>query len=223
MKINGVGDYPKQYEFKEWSQIEMEKISREMQSLKDNIKKSRSHSGITEAEDTRFDLALRSAGGRIASIHKTRLLDECSVLTVLFGACHRRNPPEKVIEGSIKPGQCFCFHGKKGEFTIEMGCEAVLDGVTVEHIAKSMTPTNDISDAPKVFTLTGLKDLHDEKGFNFGTFEFDPTVKSKKSFTLPIKSEEKFKFIKVSVSDNHGNADLTCMYRIQLHGFVESC
>lgn len=223
IESKGIGDYPKQLEFKEWSQIEMEKVSREIQSLSDNVKLARTKSGIKEGEDTRFDLALYSAGGSIASVYNTRLLDECSVISLLIGACRRRHPPENVIKDAMNPGQCFCFQGNQGDFTIRMACEAVLNGVTIEHIPQSMTATNDISSAPKIFNLTGLKDVNDKHGFSFGTFEFEPTVESKKYFKIPKKSEEKFQLTKVSVSDNHGNADETCMYRIQLHGFVEKC
>lgn len=184
--------YTQQYEFKKMSDIEMDQIKREIQILADNVKKSKKHSGINEEELERYDLAFYSAGGRVSSVHNTNI-GQCSFVIKLLGFCNRAHPPEKALTSDISPDQCFCFHGNKGEFTIRLAYEARLDGITVEHISKSMTPTSDISSAPKSFSIIGMKEVHDKNGFNFGDFEFDPHVATKKVFTLPNESDEKFR------------------------------
>lgn len=210
-----------QIEFREWSDKQMELIQREIEKLHDNVKSVKIHKKFKDEGLTRYDLALASSGGRVASVHDTQLLDYCSPIRVLLGACHRRNPPEKVLQSSNEPGQCFCFKGSEGAFTIRMSYEAVLDGATLEHIPRSLSPTNDISSAPKKFRLTGMQKIDDEHGIDFGTFEFDPTVIPKQVYTLQNKSYEKIRYVRVDILENHGDESQTCLYRLQLHGFVE--
>lgn len=210
-------------EFQEWSDQQMKMIQRDIHLLKDNVKSVKFQNGIDNEELTRYDLALGSAGGRVVSVHETRLMDDCSPAKILLGACHRRNPPEKVIEASNNPGQCFCFKGTEGSFTIRLSCEALLEGATLEHIPRKLSPTSDLSSAPKKFKLTGYKKIDDAVGIEYGTFEFNPTDMHKRFYSMQKLSAEKVKYVKMTILENHGDETQTCIYRIQIHGFVEKC
>lgn len=180
--------------FIEWTESEKKEIEREIQRLKDYLKKSMTQYGINQEELNRFDLAQYNSGGRVVSVHNTKLMEDCSLITLFMGLCNRKNPPEKALQNDLSPGQCFCFQGQHGEFTIRLICEAMLNYVTIEHIPPSMSPINDISSAPKSFSLIGLNGVEDNEGFDFGSFEFDPKISNTKSFELPNKSKDKFRW-----------------------------
>lgn len=223
LQMKKIGNEQAHIEFKDWSDQQMLMVKGEIQKLRDNVKSVKLHSGIKDEELTRYDLALESSGGRVVSVHQTKLMNDCSPWKVLLGACHRRYPPEKAIQSSNEPGQCFCFKGTEGAFTIRMSCEAILDAVTLEHIPRNLSPTSEISSAPKKFELTGYKNIDDEKGIEYGTFEFDPKVMHKQVYSVSKSSIEKVKYVKMTVLENHGDKTQTCIYRLQLHGFVEKC
>lgn len=223
VKTRKVNDEKLYLEFKDWSDQQLNMIQREIKKLRDNVESAAIHSGVSDEKLTRYDLALESSGGRVVSFHKTQLVDDCSPIQLLLGGCHRRHPPEKAIQSSTEPGQCFCFKGEQGDFTIRLGCEAVVDAATLEHIPRRLSPTQDILSAPKKFKLTGFKRIDDEYGIEYGTFEFDPTHIHKQIYSIAKLSSEKVRYVKMSILENHGDKTQTCVYRIQLHGFVEKC
>lgn len=102
----------------------------------------------------RPDLALINSGGRVAGIGRnTKLFYSCNLLAKLLGCPGKRNGPERALEPSMHPGDCFCFCGVAATLYIRLIGAALVDSVTIEHISEEMSPTGDVSDAPRNFSV----------------------------------------------------------------------
>lgn len=102
----------------------------------------------------RPDLALINSGGRVVGIGKgTKLFYSCNLFWKLLGCPNKRNSPERALEPSMHPGDCFGFLGDKATLYIRLIGPAVVDSVTIEHIQKQISPTGDVSDAPRKFSV----------------------------------------------------------------------
>lgn len=53
----------------------------------------------------------------------------------------------------MAPGQCWAFKGSRGQATIKLLTPVRICGVTLEHISKSISPSGEISTAPKDFSI----------------------------------------------------------------------
>lgn len=103
----------------------------------------------------RVDLALENSGGRIAKIGaNTEMFYSCNLFWKLIGCPNKINGPEKLIQPQMHYGECFRFKGKEGSVTIRLVRGALLDAVTVEHLSKKMSPTGEVSAAPRKFSVS---------------------------------------------------------------------
>lgn len=103
----------------------------------------------------RPDLASKAAGGKIAGLGKdTELFYSCNVIMKLMNCPSKVNGPEKVIENSMQPGECFAFKGQKATLFIRLIGPAMIDALTVEHVPMKISPTGDVTEAPKIFNFT---------------------------------------------------------------------
>jgi Sad1 / UNC-like C-terminal len=100
----------------------------------------------------RVDLALESSGARIAGVgSKTELFYSCNSFWKLLGCPNRVNGPEKMIQPSMHPGECFKFKGKEATVFIRLNNKEILDAVTVEHTTKKI---DKVSSAPRIFSVS---------------------------------------------------------------------
>lgn len=173
----------------------------------------------------RPDYALESSGGRILSIGSTQLLSTPTnqlqaVMVYLFGYATAlpfiSNSPRYVIQPSIVPGECFAFVGR-GEITIRLVKPVFIDSVSVEHILAEISPTADISNAPKKFSVFGLADEYDSMPTHLGDFAYDIDA-HRPLQVFPIAHHSKFPIVQFQIQTNHGHANNTCVYRIRVHG-----
>lgn len=186
------------------------------------IRKSGTSKMKATAQKERYDFALETIGGRVVSIHDTKLMYTCSDFLLLIDKCTKVSPPEKAIQKAVYPGEAFCFQGNQGSITIKLACDVLIDSVTIEHVDRAMTPELDISDAPKIITVTGMNEKNDPNALVLGTLNFDPNVSYTQTFILGA-SRNKYRFLNLNLTENHGNPDQTCLYRIQVHGYSENC
>lgn len=101
------------------------------------------------------DLALSSIGGRIAGVDKkTTMFFACGMFWRALGCPNKVNGPEKMIEPSMHPGDCFRFKSKNATVFIRLAKDAVLDAVTIEHITKKLSHTGDVREAPRKFSVS---------------------------------------------------------------------
>lgn len=153
---------------------------KDMNSLKDFIKKTsekllKPNVGINELNEAsdragsrlqtlqnfyhdktgRPDLALGVSGGRIAGIgENTEPLYSCNAFWRILGCPNKISGPEKIIEKSMEPGECFRFKGQKATVFIRLVADAFLDSAAIEHITPQLSLTGDISSAPRVFNVS---------------------------------------------------------------------
>lgn len=103
----------------------------------------------------RADLALSSIGGRIAGIGPdTQPFYSCNFIWRSLGCPNKVNGPEKIIDPSMQPGDCFRFKSKNATVFIRLAHEAILDAVTIEHITQKISLTGDVSEAPRKFSVS---------------------------------------------------------------------
>ncbi|CRL00906.1 CLUMA_CG014156, isoform A [Clunio marinus] len=168
----------------------------------------------------RPDLALWNSGGRIAGLGMdTETFYSCSWFWKLAGCPNKINGPEKTIQESMKPGECFRFKGKVGKLFIRLINKAIVDGITVEHITKKISPTGDITCAPRKFLVAGLN-RQDEIPFMFGNFTFNANKTSIEMFFVNQRSSIPHKYVMFHFLDNNGDSEETCVYRLRIHGIL---
>lgn len=176
----------------------------------------------------RADFALESAGARIVSIGETKLLVNPSSNFMqnalnYFGLAHpliASNNPVNAIRPSMQPGHCFAFSGV-GEIVIQLARATTINAVSIDHILPEMSPDGSIRNAPKSFAVYGLRT--DAKSTHLGTFVYDiSNIYPIQSFVIDKSATEKFQFVRFKFLSNHGHPEHTCVYRVRVHGIVES-
>ncbi len=78
---------------------------------------------VYDADKTgKFDFALESAGGTIASIRCTETYDVSNAVYSVFGIPFwwERNSPRAILQPGANPGQCWAFKGSRGEVVIKL-------------------------------------------------------------------------------------------------------
>ena len=132
------------------------------------------------------------------------------------------SPPVTVLISDLSLGTCWPFHGTTGQVAIRLSRAIWIDGITIGHVSKSLA--YDIQTAPKEFELWGLDNRSQDKRGTLiltGTYSISGSTNYQEFSVLPQK-KQLFSEVVLKVKSNHGNADLTCVYRIQVHGEVGS-
>ncbi|KAK5640783.1 hypothetical protein RI129_009330 [Pyrocoelia pectoralis] len=170
---------------------------------------------------TRADFALESAGGTIVSVRDTEQYEPRSRSCTFFGLpiCPSSNGPRQIIQPSILPGECWAFKGSTGTAIIKLLGRVHIDGISLEHISKTISPTGLIDTAPNEFVIMGLEEEEDE-GDLLGSFTYDingPTLQIYQVFPV----DKSYPLIEFSVLSNHGHPLFTCVYRLRVHGTLD--
>lgn len=85
-----------------------------------------------------------------------------------------------------------------------------------------MSPSGDITSAPKTFTLWGLQDPDDHFGkHKFGSFEYKNGTNPVQTFPVQHPINKSYRIVEVTFHDNHGNVQYTCVYRVRIHGKMD--
>ncbi|CAG9864856.1 unnamed protein product [Phyllotreta striolata] len=113
---------------------------------------------IYSADKTgRTDYAMESLGGRIIStIPHTENVDFAKTF---FGItlCEGTNGPKAMLRPDMTPGHCWAFKGHSGGALIQLIGSVRIDAVALEHISERVSPSGEVSSAPKDFAVAGLK------------------------------------------------------------------
>lgn len=199
----------------------MEKVINEFAELKTILDSKKYLDTIGRA-----DYALESAGGKILSIGKTKLVTPCNKLWNFFtktifstDTSLATNSPRFVIQPSIFPGECFAFEGR-GEIIIKLVKLIFIDSVSIEHILPQMSPDRSITNAPYEFNVYGMQEPNDLQPTYFGKF-FYRIIEAQPLQVFYFENfvgENSYPIIRFEIISNHGNANNTCVYRIRVHG-----
>lgn len=166
------------------------------------------------------DFALESAGGSIISTKCSETFHKNTARLSILGIplWYVSNSPRSVIQPEMHPGSCWAFQGSKGHLVIELSANITPTAFTLEHIPKSIAPEGKIDSAPKDFTVLGLSTEFDTVGTNLGNFTYNESGLPLQTFTIKKPNVGIYKFVQLSVLENHGNPLYTCIYRFRVHG-----
>ncbi|KFZ48036.1 SUN domain-containing protein 3, partial [Antrostomus carolinensis] len=63
------------------------------------------------------------------------------------------DPPETILQPRIAPGDCWAFQGSQGHVVIRLPEPIWPTAFTVWHISEAVSPSGEVSSAPKVFAV----------------------------------------------------------------------
>ncbi|XP_008284805.1 SUN domain-containing protein 1 isoform X1 [Stegastes partitus] len=166
------------------------------------------------------DYALESGGGSILSTRCSETYETKTALMSLFGLplWYFSQSPRVVIQPDVYPGNCWAFKGSQGYLVIRLSLRILPTSFCVEHIPKSLSPTGNITSAPRNFTVFGLDDEYQEEGKLLGHYIYQEDGESLQTFPVQEQNDKAFQIIEVRVLSNWGHPEYTCMYRFRVHG-----
>ncbi|XP_064317748.1 SUN domain-containing protein 1 isoform X7 [Phalacrocorax carbo] len=166
------------------------------------------------------DFALESGGGSILSTRCSETYETKTALISLFGIplWYFSQSPRVVIQPDMYPGNCWAFKGSQGYLVVRLSMKIYPTAFTVEHIPKALSPTGNITSAPRNFSVYGLDDEYQEDGTLLGQYVYDEGGEPLQMFPVMEKSEHAFQIVELRIFSNWGHAEYTCLYRFRVHG-----
>ncbi|KAK7134375.1 hypothetical protein R3I93_017707 [Phoxinus phoxinus] len=166
------------------------------------------------------DYALESGGGSIISTRCSESFNTKTALMSLFGLplWYFSQSPRVVIQPDVHPGNCWAFKGSYGYLVIGLSMKIVPTAFSLDHMPKSLSPTGNISSAPRDFNVYGLDDELQEEGQLLGQFVYEEDGDALQTFLLSEEVTRAFQVIEMRVLSNWGHPEYTCVYRFRVHG-----
>ncbi|XP_045316649.1 SUN domain-containing protein 1 isoform X18 [Leopardus geoffroyi] len=166
------------------------------------------------------DFALESGGGSILSTRCSETYETKTAVISLFGIplWYFSQSPRVVIQPDTYPGNCWAFRGSQGYLVVKLSMEIHPTSFTLEHIPKTLSPTGNITSAPKDFAVYGLENEHQEEGRLLGRFTYDQDGEPLQMFHTPKRPERAFQIVELRIFSNWGHPEYTCLYRFRVHG-----
>ncbi|KAK1343643.1 LOW QUALITY PROTEIN: hypothetical protein QTO34_016423 [Cnephaeus nilssonii] len=164
------------------------------------------------------DFALESGGGSILSTRCSETHETKTALISLFGIplWYFSQSPRVVIQPDIYPGNCWAFKGSQGYLVVRLSMEIHPTSFTLEHIPKTLSPTGNITSAPKDFSVYGLENEYQEEGSCWDSS--CSTKRGSRSRPSPSRPERAFQIVELRIFSNWGHPEYTCLYRFRVHG-----
>ncbi|XP_050822257.1 SUN domain-containing protein 1 isoform X8 [Gopherus flavomarginatus] len=166
------------------------------------------------------DFALESGGGSILSTRCSETYETKTALISLFGIplWYFSQSPRVVIQPDMYPGNCWAFKGSQGYLVVRLSMMIYPTAFTLEHIPKTLSPTGNITSAPKDFSVYGLEDEYQEEGTLLGQYVYDQGGEPLQMFQVTEKNENTFQIVELRIFSNWGHTEYTCLYRFRVHG-----
>jgi len=173
-----------------------------------------------------FDFALESAGGTIASTRCTETYDVTQAVYHIMGVpiWWERQNPRTILQPGSAPGQCWAFKGSEACVVIKLSNPVFISNVTLEHIAKNLSPDNSVLSAPKQFEVLGLENVDDSKPIHLGNFTYDTDNLKNPVQTFEVNqlsTRKSFAYVELKILSNYGHPEYTCLYRFRVHGSLQ--
>ncbi|KAI6059222.1 SUN domain-containing protein 3-like protein [Aix galericulata] len=143
---------------------------------------------------------------------------------------------------SISPGDCWAFQGSQGHVVIRLPVKIWPAAFTIWHISRAVSPSGEVSSAPKEFAVSVSLCLalifgrpwpqgkaapesvgvdEDKVETLLGLFTYDVDGMIAQTFHVQKEPPKTFRHIRLEVRSNWGNPEYTCIYRVQVHGQIE--
>ncbi|XP_039348762.1 SUN domain-containing protein 1 isoform X4 [Mauremys reevesii] len=166
------------------------------------------------------DFALESGGGSILSTRCSETYETKTALISLFGIplWYFSQSPRVVIQPDMYPGNCWAFKGSQGYLVVRLSMMIYPTAFALEHIPKTLSPTGNITSAPKDFSVYGLEDEYQEEGTLLGQYVYDQEGEPLQMFQVTKKNENAFQIVELRIFSNWGHTEYTCLYRFRVHG-----
>ncbi|XP_059934346.1 SUN domain-containing protein 1 isoform X3 [Mesoplodon densirostris] len=166
------------------------------------------------------DFALESGGGSILSTRCSETYETRTALISLFGVplWYFSQSPRVAIQPDVYPGNCWAFRGSQGFLVVRLSMKIHPTAFALEHIPKTLSPTGNITSAPKDFAVYGLENEYQEEGQLLGQFTYDQEGESLQTFPAPKRPEKAFQIVELRIFSNWGHPEYTCLYRFRVHG-----
>ncbi|KAI4874935.1 hypothetical protein NFI96_025553 [Prochilodus magdalenae] len=165
------------------------------------------------------DYALESSGASVISTRCSETYHTKTACLSLFGIplWYHSESPRTVTQPELYPGKCWAFRGSEGFLVISLSYPVQVTHVTMEHVPRALSPTGNISSAPKDFSVYGMTDENAE-GKLLGTFTYDQDGESIQTFQIPDSPTEVYRLTELRILSNWGHPEYTCVYRFRVHG-----
>uniref|UniRef100_A0A8C2EGX7 Zgc:152977 n=1 Tax=Cyprinus carpio TaxID=7962 RepID=A0A8C2EGX7_CYPCA len=166
------------------------------------------------------DYALESGGGSIISTRCSESFDTKTALLSLFGfpLWYFSQSARVVIQPDVHPGNCWAFKGSQGYLVIGLSMKILPTAFSLDHVPKSLSPTGNISSAPREFSVYGLDDEQQEEGQLLGQYVYNEDGDALQTFLVSEEVSRGFQIIEMRVLSNWGHPEYTCVYRFRVHG-----
>lgn len=166
------------------------------------------------------DFALESGGGSILSTRCSETYETKTALISLFGIplWYFSQSPRVVIQPDIYPGNCWAFRGSQGYLVVRLSMAVRPTAFTLEHVPKTLSPTGNITSAPKDFAVYGLDSEYQEEGQLLGQFTYQEAGESLQMFPVQERPDRAFQIVELRITSNWGHPEYTCVYRFRVHG-----
>ncbi|XP_063286458.1 SUN domain-containing protein 1 isoform X2 [Pelobates fuscus] len=166
------------------------------------------------------DYALESGGGSILGTRCSETYGTKTALLSLFGIplWYFSQSPRVVIQPDMYPGNCWAFKGAQGYLVVRLSMKIYPTSFSLEHIPRSLSPTGNITSAPKDFAVYGLEDEYQENGTLLVHSTYDQEGEPLQMFKLTEENKKSFQIVELRIYSNWGHTDYTCLYRFRAHG-----
>ncbi|KAG9476920.1 hypothetical protein GDO78_002362 [Eleutherodactylus coqui] len=166
------------------------------------------------------DFALESGGGSILGTRCSETYETKSALVSLFGIplWYLSQSPRVVIQPDMYPGNCWAFKGTQGYLVVRLSMEIFPTAFSLEHIPKSLSPTGNITSAPKDFAVYGLENEYQEDGVLLVQSTYNEAGEPLQIFQVTEENRKSFQIVELRILSNWGHSNYTCLYRFRAHG-----
>ncbi|XP_069870617.1 SUN domain-containing protein 3 isoform X1 [Dipodomys merriami] len=166
------------------------------------------------------DYALKSAGASIIEegTSESYKNNKAKLYWHGIGFLNYEMPPDTILQPDVHPGKCWAFAGSKGHILIKLARKIIPTAVTMEHISEKVSPSGNISSAPKEFSVYGITKKCDGEEIFLGQFAYNKTENTVQTFELQHEAPESLLCVKLKILSNWGHPKYTCLYRFRVHG-----
>ncbi|XP_054971899.1 SUN domain-containing protein 3 isoform X2 [Pan paniscus] len=157
------------------------------------------------------DYALKSAGASIieAGTSESYKNNKAKLYWHGIGFLNHEMPPDIILQPDVYPGKCWAFPGSQGHTLIKLATKIIPTAVTMEHISEKVSPSGNISSAPKEFSVYGITKKCEGEEIFLGQFIYNKTGTTVQTFELQqLGTPEVYLFISIQGPRHTGQAHL---------------
>ncbi|GAB1295808.1 SUN domain-containing protein 3 [Apodemus speciosus] len=101
-----------------------------------------------------------------------------------IGFLNYEMPPDMILQPDVHPGKCWAFPGSQGHILIKLARKIIPTAVTMEHISEKVSPSGNISSAPKEFSVYGVMKKCEGEEMFLGQFIYNKLEATIQTFEL---------------------------------------